>query len=737
MGIWLRKFKYGKFLKGLASTILCFMMIAVAEMVFYQNETSNYFAWAYSTYESSYYDTIAFQQIYIPKAGLVRDWIVRYSDPLIFTSQGVTGKEVEYYKQTAKGLEIQEEAKQGSINKGEFIERRIKEEIIKDRKAYFEKLQEELLTKDKSFIFFAQDTTTGEVVTNVQYYNGKNEGNIISDMMKKPAYLVGNAKGYTYNDGSRIYDFSYYDYTDNTMSTMSDAQANRYKIYTAIDETKIDQVDSNDRFSIEKQKFERMKEVGDILKAILLVMLLLGLIAGLYLAFAAGKGYDATKIHLNRLDKMWLEIQVILLFIIEFVLMNMALEEKNAAISIRAIRGIISEPIYYSIGIDTIVLYTIVALGTILAIFFGVSIIKRIKARSLLKTTFAYSVYDFLRKVLFHEKTLSVGVTVGTSLYIMFNIILSVAFSFCRSFIIFFFLISLNILVMIAMIIFAVDYQKIVSGAKHIADGDLGYKIVPASIFPISTEMAQTVNNIGEGLERAAASALKSERFKTELITNVSHDLKTPLTSIISYIELLQQEEIENEEARKYIDILAERSERLKCLIEDLIEASKATTGNLSIDMGVIQLDELVKQIIGEYSDKIEEQGLDIVYSRMQETSILADGKHMWRVVENLVSNIIKYTMQTTRVYIDVFIQDGYGILTMKNVSKEPLNVDPAELTKRFVRGDESRTEEGFGLGLAIADSLVQLQKGKFEISIDGDLFKVCIKIPITHNDKM
>jgi signal transduction histidine kinase len=197
---------------------------------------------------------------------------------------------------------------------------------------------------------------------------------------------------------------------------------------------------------------------------------------------------------------------------------------------------------------------------------------------------------------------------------------------------------------------------------------------------------------------------------------------------------LLQQEEIENEEARKYIDILAERSERLKHLIEDLIEASKATTGNLSMDMGIIQLDELVKQIIGEYSDKIEEQGLDIIYSRMEKTSIIADGKHMWRVVENLVNNIIKYTMQSTRVYIDVFIEEGYGILTMKNVSKEPLNVDPAELTKRFVRGDESRTEEGFGLGLAIADSLVQLQKGKFEISIDGDLFKVCIKIPVTHN---
>lgn len=722
MGIWLRKFKYGKFLKGLASTILCIMMIALAEVTFF-------YGLPYYSYESSYYDTSYFQERYVAKAGYVRDWIVRYSDPLIFTSQGVMKKDVEAYKETAKGLEIQEEAQRVSIDKEEFIERRIKEEIINDRKVYFENLQEELLTKDKSFIFMATDMDTGRFVTNIENANGKNIDEIILSMQSNPAYLEGNGIGYTYK-GERRSDENYsVDYT------MSYAEAQRYKIYAAIDEEKIEQVALNDIFSIEKHNFEKIKEFGDILSTITFVMVLLGGLAGLYLVFTVGRRANDPKIYLNKLDKIPLEILAVSLLIIEDFIINIVLNKENASMSMKEIEHIIARTSYHTINIDTITLYTIITLGTILAIVGGMSIIKRIKAHVLLKTTFTYSLYNFLRKALFQEKTLSIGVVVGVILYIVVNIILTIGGIYYGRFIILLLLISFNILVMITMILFAVDYQKIVNGAKHIANGDLRYKIAPTSIFPISTEMAQTVNNIGAGLERAAESALKSERFKTELITNVSHDLKTPLTSIISYIELLQQEEIENEEARKYIDILAERSERLKHLIEDLIEASKATTGNLSMDMGIIQLDELVKQIIGEYSDKIEEQGLDIIYSRMEKTSIIADGKHMWRVVENLVNNIIKYTMQSTRVYIDVFIEEGYGILTMKNVSKEPLNVDPAELTKRFVRGDESRTEEGFGLGLAIADSLVQLQKGKFEISIDGDLFKVCIKIPVTHNE--
>ncbi len=734
MGIWLKKFKYGKFLKALASIILCALVIVLAEVAIFEDASNQDFALEYQLEKSSYYDTLIFKERYISKAGYARDWIVRYSESLIYNPDFITAEEIEAYKQTAKGQEILKFSEQGMIsNDKDFLEDKIKTEIVYDRKRYFEEIEEQLFFRAGSFVFIAIDNETKKVVTNIQTYNKNNLEDIVLEMSKSPVYLVGDAKGYTYKGQYEMHR-NYYN-----SDTISDHEAKRYTIHAAIDETRIQQGNEYDLFSAEKQTFEMIKEAGNILKVILLVMMLLGFFAGLYLVFTAGKRYDETKIYFHGLDKVPADIQVVALLMIEYFLMNIAVNQKEAAISIRGIKNIISQAYYDIISVDTIdtvFLYIIITLGTIMAILVGMSIIKKIKAHTLLKNSLVYYLCNLLLKALFHEKTLSIGVAVGATSYIIINMLLSVVFVWQRSFIIFFLLINFNILALVAIIVFAVDYRKIVIGAQHIANGDLGYKIAQTSIFPITAEMANTVNSIGEGLERAASTTLKSERFKTELITNVSHDLKTPLTSIISYIELLQQEAIENEEAKQYINILAERSERLKRLIEDLIEASKATTGNLSLEMGAMQLDELVKQIIGEHSDKFEEQGLDIIYSRMQTTSILADGKHMWRVVENLATNIIKYAMLGTRVYIDVFEEDGYGTLTMKNVSKEPLNIDVSELTKRFVRGEESRTKEGFGLGLAIAESLVQLQKGKFEIAIDGDLFKVCIKMPIIHNDE-
>ena len=728
MGIWLKKFKYGKFLKILASIILCLMMIILAEMTCYQDMTWSDFGMSYSTYEYSYYDSAFFKQYYITKVGYVRDWIVRYSDPAVFTPEGITDAEVEAYKETAKGLQIRAESQRERLNNDEYITK-IKEAIIEDRKDYFEMIKDELLLKDKSFIYLAWDSKTGKVVTNIPDYSEPKKEEILLTMSKNPAYLIGNAKNFTY-DGE-IQDHINY-YVDN--DTMTDEEANRYKIHAMIDEFKIAQDDPGDKFSVDKKNFEQIQEIGNVLKSVFMVLFLLGIVAGLYLIFSEGKRFGDNNIHITSMDKIWLELQGVGVLIAETVLMSMTFKLENSAISVKILRKMHFRPFYNVVSADTVILYIIVTSGTLLAIWFGLSIVRRAKAHVLLKTTLVYSLYDFFRKALFGENTLGIGVTAAAILYVIINTFLAGVFAGGRSFIIFCLLILFNMFVMAAIIIFAVDYQKILTGAKQIAGGNLGYKITPISPYPISIEMAQTINNIGEGLERAAESAVRSERFKTELITNVSHDLKTPLTSIISYIELLQQEPIGNEEARKYIDILAERSEKLKRLIEDLIEASKATTGNLAVAVQPIQLDELVKQIIGEYGDKLEGQGLDIIYSRIQETTILADGKHMWRVLENLVTNLIKYAMPSTRVYLDVFSEGGYGILTIKNVSKDPLNIDALELTKRFVRGDESRTEEGFGLGLAIAQSLVQLQKGKFDITIDGDLFKVCIQIPLFQN---
>jgi signal transduction histidine kinase len=216
------------------------------------------------------------------------------------------------------------------------------------------------------------------------------------------------------------------------------------------------------------------------------------------------------------------------------------------------------------------------------------------------------------------------------------------------------------------------------------------------------------------------------------LITNVSHDLKTPLTSIINYVDLMKAEKIESKKAKEYIGILEEKSARLKVLIEDLVEASKASSGNIAVNLKKVGLYELVMQAYGEYQEKAEKAGLDIRINASDKNILVrADGKHMWRILENLLSNILKYSMPGSRVYINISKSPTDGILTIKNISALPLEIPAEQLTERFVRGDMSRTTEGSGLGLSIAQSLANMQGGKLDIQIDGDLFKVIVEIPL------
>ena len=272
----------------------------------------------------------------------------------------------------------------------------------------------------------------------------------------------------------------------------------------------------------------------------------------------------------------------------------------------------------------------------------------------------------------------------------------------------------------------------IMSSAKEISEGNLDYKIDKSKVTKEFEEFAGDIESIQDGLKNAVDKAIKGERMKTDLITNVSHDLKTPLTSIINYVDLLKQEEIDNDNANNYIGILEDKSYRLKQLIEDLIEASKASSGNIIINKEEVNLNELVNQASGEYEDKAQEANLEVRISSEKEKSLIyADGKYMWRIIENLISNAIKYSMPGSRIYIDIEESNGYGRLIVKNMSAYPLDIDPEELTDRFIRADKSRTSEGSGLGLSIAESLTAIQGGKFEIEIDGDLFKVIVEMPL------
>lgn len=235
----------------------------------------------------------------------------------------------------------------------------------------------------------------------------------------------------------------------------------------------------------------------------------------------------------------------------------------------------------------------------------------------------------------------------------------------------------------------------------------------------------EALNSIGDGIAVAVDKQIRSERLKAELITNVSHDIKTPLTSIVNYVDLLKKEELSGK-AAEYVEVLDRQSARLKKLTADLVEASKASTGNIPVDMKPTDLCEVVRQAAGEYSERLQGAKLELVLTTPEPSPrIMADGRLLWRVIDNLLSNVCKYALGGTRVYLDVRRAGGGVTVSVKNISRDMLNIDPEELTERFVRGDRSRSTEGSGLGLNIARSLTELQQGEFGISVDGDLFKV------------
>ena len=274
-------------------------------------------------------------------------------------------------------------------------------------------------------------------------------------------------------------------------------------------------------------------------------------------------------------------------------------------------------------------------------------------------------------------------------------------------------------------------YHLLRQGTKTIARGNLEYQI-DTKRMPYDLKLqAEDLNNISAGLSSAVDEKMRSERFKAELITNVSHDLKTPLTSIINYVNLLKSTQQTDPKAAEYIEVLDRKSQRLKKLTEDLVEASKASTGVLSVTREKIGMAQLIDQALGEWTEKLNDRKLSLVTNLPEgETWVYADGRHLWRVIDNLLSNCAKYAMEGTRVYLDLERGKGQVALSVKNISRDPLNVPAERLMERFVRGEESRSTEGSGLGLSIARSLTELQGGAFDLAVDGDLFKAIVTLP-------
>lgn len=393
----------------------------------------------------------------------------------------------------------------------------------------------------------------------------------------------------------------------------------------------------------------------------------------------------------------------------------------------------------------------IVALAAILsadyfvALGYTLTFATRLKTHTLIKNNIIYKLFMLLAKCfkklfswvkyLFKSIPSVAKTAVITVCVALFQFIVIAIFTYYpveRTLLLFLFTVA-DVAVIISL---AVILQRIKLGGEKIAAGDLDYKIDTKYMYGDFKDFANSLNNINEGLSVAINEKMKSERFKTELITNVSHDIKTPLTSIINYVDLIKKEEPENENIREYIGVLDRQSSRLKKLIEDLMEASKASTGNLAVNLTVCEAGVLLSQTVGEFDERLRAAGLTPVVNIPEKpVKIMADGRHLWRVFDNLMNNICKYSQVGTRVYLDLSECDGKAKITFRNISKYELNITGEELTERFVRGDKSRNTEGSGLGLSIARSLTELQNGSLQIDIDGDLFKVTLMFDIIEKD--
>jgi signal transduction histidine kinase len=357
----------------------------------------------------------------------------------------------------------------------------------------------------------------------------------------------------------------------------------------------------------------------------------------------------------------------------------------------------------------------IAAFGLILVL----SLVKQIKNKTLLRYTLIFTLFhklfQFIKNVYDSGR---VGVKV-TLIVIGYPLLVALTF--------FMFPITLGLAAWLALKKVK-EFEAIKQGVKKVKDGDIHHTINVTGKGEFG-QLASDINHLTDGLNKAVATELKSERLKTELITNVSHDIRTPLTSIITYVDLLKTEK-NPQKSEEYLAIIDQKSQRLKSLTEDLFDAAKASSGNLPVNLEKIDLVALLTQGLGELDDKIQDRKLDIRLRYPQEKLwIQADGKLLWRAIENLLSNILKYALEGSRVYIEV-TDSGTGVtLTLKNISAYELNISSTELIERFVRGDESRGSQGSGLGLSITKSLIELQKGRFNVEIDGDLFKATLQM--------
>lgn len=516
------------------------------------------------------------------------------------------------------------------------------------------------------------------------YYYGSKNGQVYKN---KDLNKEDMNKYYSYISSKEGIDYNFY-YKPYSHSTNDD----NYELIIAMDNDYF--MEQERDWNIRRNELrEDLKDLSIQFSATVILFLILGLLTG-------RKYFGDKEIELNFLDRIYTDVNILMCILTIFMWFLF-------------LDNILIGDYRYSMG--NVVTGTLGSFGLALVL----SLIRKAKnasffSHSLLGKIFL-GVKNFFKDLFNSSKTGHKLVF----LMILYPILILITF----------FMFPVTIGVCIYFVLKRVkDYEKIKDGVDRVKDGELDYKIEIEREGEFK-DLAENINRISDGLKNAVDNELKSERLKAELITNVSHDIRTPLTSIISYVDLLKDEDDE-EKRKEYIEILENKSHRLKTLTEDLFEASKASSGNIPVNLEEVDIVALVNQGIGEIDDSIRENNLEFILNSKDQLVLKADGELLWRSLDNIFANIFKYAMKGSRVYIDILELENTGKIIIKNISAYELNISEDELMERFKRGDESRTSEGSGLGLSIVKSLVELQRGSFYIEIDGDLFKAIIELP-------
>ena len=484
----------------------------------------------------------------------------------------------------------------------------------------------------------------------------------------------------------------------------------------------LETVGENDEVAGMTQLLSYCYAYRNLLLGAMIAFALLALCCFAFLMAAAGHRSGSDEIQPGFTERLPFDVFTAAVAFIGVILMQLLIEFSTAGVNI----------------LKVIAFVMVFEAGAALCLWWSLSFARRLKLGNVISSCISVRIIlwcwrTFKKLLAFVGDALRGMALIPKATLIIFAILFveflwMVGFGSGGSFMIFSWFIERAVLVLLTAYVL-LCMKKLLKAGEELSQGNLDYRVDTAKMRGPLKEHGEQLNRIGEGMNKAVNERMRSEHFRTELITNVSHDIKTPLTSIINYVDLLEKEEIDNEKAREYLEVLSRQSARLKKLIDDLIEASKASTGNLNVSLERCELGVLIDQCAGEYAEKLKAAGLELVVTKPEEpVTIMADGRHMWRVFDNLLNNVCKYAMAGTRVYINLDKEAGRATVTFRNISAQQLNISGEELMERFVRGDSSRNTEGSGLGLSIARSLVQLQKGELELTVDGDLFKVTLK---------